>query len=69
VITRVLVCYEGDDGRLLWAYDHTETVPHSGDPEQMALVAVGQLVEHIDKSRESIVAQAKVEVKGIPEDL
>lgn len=69
MITRVIVVYEDDTGRALWGYEHNETVPHSGDAEQMALVAVGQLVEHVDKARESVVAQAKVEVKNIPDDL
>lgn len=69
MITRVLVVYEDDAGKLLWAYDHAEAVPHTGDPEEMSLVAVGTLVEHVDKARESIIAQAKVDVKNIPDDL
>ena len=69
MITRVVVVYEDDSGRALWGYEHNETVPHSGDPEQMALAAVGQLVEHVDKARDSVIAQAKVEVDNIPDDL
>lgn len=69
MIARVTVVYEDDERRPLWAYDHGESIPHTGDPEQMALVAVEKLVTHVDRAREALITQAKVEIKNIPEDL
>lgn len=68
MIARVLVVYQGDDGQPLWMYDHGEAVPHTGDPEQMALVAVDTLVQHVDKARAAVVDQARVEIKNIPDN-
>jgi len=69
VIARVLVAYEDDAGLPLWQYLHAEAIPHSDDLEQMALIAVANLVEHADKARDAIVKQARIEIKNIPADL
>lgn len=69
MIARVLVLYEDDQGRPVWGYNHAENIPFTNDPEQMALTGIGLLVDHMGRAKASVVEQARVELKTLPDDI